>query len=68
MKKKLKFWSIPVPEGLNTCVEAAVRLKSHVSKADFVRDAVREKLARMNLRANVKLEEPQENEQENEFE
>ncbi len=61
-KTKLKFWSIPVPEHLDLCVEEAVQLKSHVSKADFVRDAVREKLARMNLQVDVKLEEPQENE------
>ncbi len=61
-KTKLKFWSIPVPANLDTCVEEAVQLKSHVSKADFVRDAVREKLARMNLQVEVKLEEPQENE------
>ncbi len=61
-KTKLKFWSIPVPEHLDACVEEAVALKSHVSKADFVRDAVREKLARMNLQVDVKLEEPQENE------
>ncbi len=61
-KTKLRFWSIPVPANLDPCVEEAVQLKSHVSKADFVRDAVREKLARMNLRVEVKLEEPQENE------
>ncbi len=54
-RRKLKFWSIPVTEHLDECVEKAVQTESHVSKSDFVRDAVREKLARMNL-----LSEPRE--------
>jgi len=45
--KKLKFWNIPVTEILDECLEKAVRENSYVSKSDFVRDAVREKLAEM---------------------
>jgi Arc/MetJ-type ribon-helix-helix transcriptional regulator len=48
-RKKLKFWSIPVTELLDQCVEKAVEVNAHVSKSDFVRDAVREKLAKMGL-------------------
>ena len=41
---KLKKWSIPVPKSLDEAVERAVKKNGHVSKSDFVRDAVREKL------------------------
>jgi Arc/MetJ-type ribon-helix-helix transcriptional regulator len=49
MVKKLRFWNIPVPEMLDEAVEKAVRENAHVSKSDFVRDAVREKLRKMGL-------------------
>jgi Arc/MetJ-type ribon-helix-helix transcriptional regulator len=48
-RRKLKFWNIPVTEYLDECLERAVQVNSHVSKSDFVRDAVREKLTRMGL-------------------
>jgi Arc/MetJ-type ribon-helix-helix transcriptional regulator len=48
-KRKLKFWNIPVTAQLNECVEKAVQINGHVSKSDFVRDAVREKLTKMGL-------------------
>jgi Arc/MetJ-type ribon-helix-helix transcriptional regulator len=48
-KKKLKFWNIPVTEQLDKSVEKAVQINAHVSKADFIRDAVREKLEKMGL-------------------
>ncbi len=47
--RRLKFWNIPVTKHLDECVEKAVRQNSHVSKSDFVRDAVRQKLLRMGL-------------------
>ena len=47
VKRKLRFWNIPVTEQLDEYVERAMREDTHVSKSDFVRDAVREKLARM---------------------
>jgi Arc/MetJ-type ribon-helix-helix transcriptional regulator len=48
-KRKLKFWNIPVTAYLDECLERAVQVNSHVSKSDFVRDAVREKLAKIGL-------------------
>ncbi len=48
-KRKLKFWNIPVTAQLDECVERAVQINAHVSKSDFVRDAVREKLTKMGL-------------------
>jgi len=45
--KKLKVWSIPVTQALDEAVERAVQQNAHVSKSDFVRDAVREKLRKM---------------------
>ena len=47
MAKKLKVWSIPVTQALDEAVEKAVQQNAHVSKSDFVRDAVREKLRKM---------------------
>jgi Arc/MetJ-type ribon-helix-helix transcriptional regulator len=48
-KQKLRFWNIPVPELLDNSLEKAVRQKTYVSKADFVRDAVRHKLEEMDI-------------------
>jgi Arc/MetJ-type ribon-helix-helix transcriptional regulator len=45
--RKLKMWSIPVTQVLDEAVEKAVQSNAHVSKSDFVRDAVREKLRKM---------------------
>jgi len=44
-----KKWCIPVTEKLDELVEKAVKLDAHVSKADFVRDAVRRMLEKMGL-------------------
>ncbi|MEM3551673.1 MAG: ribbon-helix-helix protein, CopG family [Candidatus Bathyarchaeia archaeon] len=44
---RLKKWSIPVTEQLDKAVEKAIQADSHVSKSDFIRDAVREKLRRL---------------------
>ncbi len=49
MRKKLRFWNIPVPPKLDDEVEKAVATDGHVSKSELVRDAVREKLARMGV-------------------
>ena len=40
-KKKFAKWCIPVPKQLDDQVEAAVAADSHVSKSEYVRDAVR---------------------------
>jgi Arc/MetJ-type ribon-helix-helix transcriptional regulator len=44
-------WNIPVPKVLDDVVEKAIELDSHMTKSDFVRDAVREKLASMGYKA-----------------
>ncbi|MBS7647991.1 ribbon-helix-helix protein, CopG family [Candidatus Bathyarchaeota archaeon] len=46
---RLKKWSIPVTEQLDKAVEKAIQKDSHVSKSDFIRDAVREKLRNLGL-------------------
>jgi Arc/MetJ-type ribon-helix-helix transcriptional regulator len=49
MRKKLRFWNIQVPPKLDDEVEKEVATDGYVSKSDLVRDAVREKLARMGV-------------------
>lgn len=39
--KDLTYWNVPVPRPLNRALEEAIRKGTHVSKADFIRDAVR---------------------------
>ncbi len=48
VKRRLRFWSIPVTENLDDRVQKALLSDSHVTKSDFVRDAVREKLTKLN--------------------
>lgn len=48
-RRKLKFWNVPVTEHLDNALEKAVIVDAHVSKSDFIRDAVREKLGKMGL-------------------
>lgn len=49
-RKDMKYWNIPVTPHLNDVVEKAIELNAHVSKSDFIRCAVREKLANMGLK------------------
>ena len=51
MAKDKTSWSIPVSRVLDDALEEAVRLDTHSTKADFVRDAVRRKLEEMGFRA-----------------
>jgi Arc/MetJ-type ribon-helix-helix transcriptional regulator len=46
----MKYWNIPVTPHLNDVLEKAIMLNAHVSKADFIRSAVREKLADIGLK------------------
>jgi len=46
----MKYWNIPVTPHLNDVLEKAVELNAHVSKSDFIRCAVREKLASIGLK------------------
>lgn len=49
-RKDMKYWNIPVTSHLNDVVDKAVKLNAHVSKSDFIRCAVREKLGRIGLK------------------
>jgi Arc/MetJ-type ribon-helix-helix transcriptional regulator len=50
-KRDTKRWNIFVPRILDAVVEKAIELDTHSTKSDFVRDAVREKLASMGYRS-----------------
>jgi Arc/MetJ-type ribon-helix-helix transcriptional regulator len=50
-RKDVTYWNIPVPKILNEIVERAIELDTHSTKSDFVRDAVREKLASMGYKS-----------------
>lgn len=47
--RRLRTWQIPVTPKLDELVEKAIEMDVHVSKSDFIRGAVREKLAKMGL-------------------
>jgi Arc/MetJ-type ribon-helix-helix transcriptional regulator len=42
--RKARFWHVPVTEALDRAVEEAIRRDMHSTKADLIREAVREKL------------------------
>ena len=52
-RRDIQYWNIPVTPHLNKLVEKAVDLNAHVSKAELIRDAVREKLANMGLKEEL---------------
>lgn len=52
-RKDMKYWNIPVTPHLDEVVEKAVELNAHVSKSDFIRCAVREKLKDIGLREEL---------------
>lgn len=41
VKRELKFWNVPVTEELDNFLVEALAKNAHVSKADYIRDAVR---------------------------
>jgi len=49
VKRRLKFWKVPVTPLLDELLEKAIERNAHVSKSDFIREAVREKLYKMGL-------------------
>lgn len=53
-RKDMKYWNIPVTEHLDNLVEKVVQLNVYVSKSDFIRSAVREKLLNMGLKERGK--------------
>jgi Arc/MetJ-type ribon-helix-helix transcriptional regulator len=57
-KKGNTRWNVPVPRTLDDALEEAVRLDTHSTKSDFVRDAVRRKLEEMGFKPQPFLEAP----------
>jgi Arc/MetJ-type ribon-helix-helix transcriptional regulator len=53
MRQEKTNWNIPVPKTLDDALEQAVSLDSHVSKSEFVRDAVRKQLEGMGFKSHV---------------
>jgi len=51
-KSKLR-WCIPIPASLDIALEQAVIKDSHISKSEFVRDAVRRRLEEMGFKPQV---------------
>jgi len=45
-KSRLKVWQIPVTPKLDGALEMAIEENAHVSKSDYIREAVRQKLTR----------------------
>lgn len=56
-KKETTAWNVPVSRVLDNALEEAVRLDTHSTKSDFIRDAVRRKLEEMGFRAKAFQEE-----------
>lgn len=52
-KQEKTKWSIPVPKKLDEALEKAVSQDSHVSKSEFVRDAVRKQLQTMGFNPQI---------------
>jgi len=46
---KQKLWQVQVPEALDELLEEAIERGTYVSKSDLIREAVREKLAKLGL-------------------
>ena len=50
-REGVTYWNIPVSKTLNEAVERAIELGTYSTKSDFVRGAVREKLASMGYKS-----------------
>lgn len=50
MSKTNIRWNVAVPKLLDEAVEKAVKLDTHMTKSDLIREAVREKLAKMGFK------------------
>jgi len=52
-RKDMKYWNVPVTPHLDDVLNKAIHLNAHVSKSDFIRCAVREKLANIGLKEEL---------------
>ena len=53
MSKKVT-WNFQVPKPMDDAVEKAVEMDMHSTKAEFIRDAVRQQLKNMGIEPKVK--------------
>jgi Arc/MetJ-type ribon-helix-helix transcriptional regulator len=51
--KEITNWNIPVPRTLDNALEEAVKRDTHISKSDFVRDAVRRRLEDLGYKPQI---------------
>jgi len=58
LKKDLRYWKVPVPPLLDEMLEEAVRRGASVTKADFIRIAVIERLEKLGLTERGALDQP----------
>jgi Arc/MetJ-type ribon-helix-helix transcriptional regulator len=49
-KKDITYWNVPVDKPLNEALEEAIRRDWHRTKAEFIRELVRQELKRMGYR------------------
>lgn len=45
-ERDITYWNVAVPKPLNEALETAISRNMHMTKADFIRDAVRRELER----------------------
>jgi Arc/MetJ-type ribon-helix-helix transcriptional regulator len=48
-----KRWNIPVPKALDDALEQVIKKDTHLTKSDFVRDAVRRRLEELGYKPQV---------------
>lgn len=52
-KQEIAVWNLQVPKPLDDALDKAIMANWHRTKAEFIRDAVREKLANMGLKEEL---------------
>jgi len=52
-RRDLAYWNVPVTKSLDMALEEAIRRDMHNTKADLIREAVREKLKEIGFIASV---------------
>lgn len=55
-KRDIAVWNLQVPKPLDDALGKAVVSDFHMTKAEFIRDAVREKLAKLGLTVQIERE------------
>jgi metal-responsive CopG/Arc/MetJ family transcriptional regulator len=50
-QEDITYWNIPVPKPLNEALEAAIKRNWHRTKAEFIRELVRQELKKRGFHA-----------------